>query len=464
MGSSPGRDYLDLLSRQRENYVAATMVGARAVRWKPVRLAAERERRLRDLLAWAAAESPFHRDRLRGIDVDGFTEADLPRLPVLTKSEVMENFDELVTDRQLSLDLVNRHVETLDTDSYLLDRYRVVSTGGSTGTRGLFLYDWDEWCTFAAIATRWQSPEVMGLGRGHLTASFFASNPRHVSGALHAFFHNLPTDDTEELLYLPASLPFQEIVSRLNDSVPPPVVLTGYPSIVLLLAREAQAGRLHVSPRHVATCGEQCGTDVKDAVREAWGVPVWDYWGCTEGVYAYPCDQGTGMHLPDDMVVVEVVDADKRPVPDGTPGESILLTVLYNKTQPLIRYEIGDRLAVNKDVCACGCAHSRIDSILGRSGITFVYPDGPAVHSLGMESILLAADWIAESQVDQTPRGVEIHVASRGTPDYEGLESRFEELLRASGLPDPKVTVTEVPIAARLWSGKLQQFSPLTER
>lgn len=452
--------YLELLARHRQDVSTAWMGVARSLRWSPERLAAERQARLRELLAWAAAGSPFYRERLRGIEPDAFTEVDLPSLPILTKSDLMDHFDDLLTDPALSLDLVNRHVETLDEDAYLLDRYRVVSTSGSTGGRGLFAYDWQEWCSFAANATRRQPPPVVDLPSDPTTASFFAANPRHISGSLHAFFHSLP-DDASSLLHLPASLPFQEIVDRLNRADPQPMELTGYPSLIGLLALEALAGRLHVVPKRVTTCGEQCGMEIVSVIKQAWGVDVWDYWGCTEGVYAFPCSEATGMHLPDDMVVVEVVDGDGRPVPDGTPGQSILLTVLYKKAQPLIRYQIDDRMIVDRSTCACGCAHSRIVEIRGRSAATFDYPGGRSVHWLGMQSILLAAASVAESQVRQTPTGVQLYVSSRGDPDHVGLQSAFENFLRKSGLTDPEVTVTEVPAAARLWSGKFQQFRPL---
>ena len=451
--------YNDLLGRQRSDFGKAMMLGARSVRWSQARLLSHRQSKLRDLLSWAASNSEFYRERLDGIDVSNFTEADLQTLPALTKSDIMDNFDDLVTDRRLTLAGLNQHVEHLDTDRYLFDRYRVVSTSGSTGARALFAYDWAEWCTFAAIATRWQSREMAEFPPGYTTASFFAANPRHVSGALNSFFHNLPSDTGQAFLHLPASLPLVEIVARLNKAKP--MVLSGYPSLILLLAQEALAERLSIRPRYISTCGEQCGPDVMAAVRKAWGIGVYDYWGCTEGVYAFPCDIDSGMHIPDDSVVLEVVDATGKPVPDGTQGAKILLTVLYYKTQPLIRYEISDCMTVTKEVCGCGCAHSRITNLSGRSTTSFTYPNGTAVHWLGMMGIMLATDWVSESQVRQTSNGVEVRVTASGLKDFDGLRSRFCTLLQKSGLADPEVVVSEVPSVDRLWSGKLQQFVAL---
>jgi hypothetical protein len=78
--------------------------------WPAGRLAAWQRDRLRTLLARAIERSPFHAARLRGIDPGRFELADLPRLPVMTKAEMMEGFDVVATDRRLTRDVVERHL------------------------------------------------------------------------------------------------------------------------------------------------------------------------------------------------------------------------------------------------------------------------------------------------------------------------------------------------------------------
>ena len=63
-------------------------------------------------------------------------EADLERLPVMTKADLMDNFDDIVTDARLSRDLCEDHLERAD--EYLLDEFHVVASGGSSGQRGVF--------------------------------------------------------------------------------------------------------------------------------------------------------------------------------------------------------------------------------------------------------------------------------------------------------------------------------------
>lgn len=450
--------YAALLERQREAVFAELLRATRRLAWTPERLAAERERRLRELLTHAAAGAPFWRERLAGIDLERFREADLAALPVLTKGELQAEFDRIVTVPGITWAKATAHVGSLAEDSYLEGTYRVVATSGSGGPRTVFVYGFEEWACFVALVTRWRRRSGEPEGR---LASLFARNPKHVSGALHAFLEGAG-EAPVPVTHLPANLPVPEIVAGLNAAEPE--ILQGYPSMVELLAGEAMAGRLRSSPRWVATCGEQCTESARAAVRAAWGVEIYDFWGCSEGAYAFPCRERAGMHLPDDLVIVEPVDRDNRPVPFGAPADKLLLTNLYNKTQPLIRYEIDDAVTIVEEPCACGCAHRRIVEVRGRTDSVFSYENGASVHHLGMAGILQSDPAVAELQVSQTPKGIEVALVTRGGCDTGSLRGRLEELLRRSGLEDPKVVVRTTSSLDRLWSGKLRQFEPLGTR
>src|SRR5229473_2822972 len=74
--------------------------------------------------------------------------APLAALQVMTKDDLMANFDEIVTDDRLRLDVVEDHLEALTAaDAYLFGRYHAVASSGSSGRRGVFVYDWDGWIT-----------------------------------------------------------------------------------------------------------------------------------------------------------------------------------------------------------------------------------------------------------------------------------------------------------------------------
>jgi len=78
------------------------------------------------------------------------------------------------------------------------------------------------------------------------------------------------------------------------------------------------------------------------------------------------------MHLPDDLAIIEPVDRYGNVVAPGQPADKVLLTNLYNRTQPLIRYEITDAMTVVAGTCECGCA----------TGESPTWPGGPMASSL----------------------------------------------------------------------------------
>jgi hypothetical protein len=116
--------------------------------WTPEQVRAERLRGLRELIAHARAHSPWHRKRLADVDPERCTEDDLRRLPVMTKHDLMSHFDAIVTDPRLTRAVVERHLDALTRDAYLLDEYHVCASGGSSGQRGVFLYERDACFTY----------------------------------------------------------------------------------------------------------------------------------------------------------------------------------------------------------------------------------------------------------------------------------------------------------------------------
>ena len=212
--------------------------------WDAGRLAACQRDRLRALLARAIADSPFHAGRLRGVDPDRFELADLARLPVMTKADMMENFDAATTDRRLTRDLVERHLARSVTDpSLLLGDYVVLVSGGSSGQRGLFVQTVDEYAEFAASVTRRAMAATVAAGglppEGLVIGMVGAGSPVHSSGLGSVTATRPPV----RLVSAPASLPIAEIVRRLNAAQPPN--LLAYAAKLAELAREQRDGRLN---------------------------------------------------------------------------------------------------------------------------------------------------------------------------------------------------------------------------
>src|SRR5207244_2415039 len=99
---------------------------------------------------------------------------------------------------------------------------------------------------------------------------------------------------------------------------------------------------------------------------DTWSVTPFNHYAMTEGPVGIDCASHRGIHVFEDLCIVENVDSSNRPVPPGSRGDKILFTNLLNYTQPLIRYEVTDMLTMSGEPCPCGRPFSLISGIDGR--------------------------------------------------------------------------------------------------
>jgi phenylacetate-coenzyme A ligase PaaK-like adenylate-forming protein len=450
-------DQHETLRRQHLDHMSAlTPALVDRLDWSAERLAEHRTAGLRELLRVAVARSPWHRRRLADVDLQRVTEADLVELPAMTKDDLMAHFDEIVTDPRLTLRRVEAHLETLTgAESYLDGRYHAVASSGSSGRRGVFVWGWDTWSTAYAALLRHELRGWMGEAREPVTmATIAAGRPTHASRAIFQTFSR------PELVVRGFSIagPLEETVSGLNEMQP--TVLGGYPSGLVALAREAAAGKLRIAPRRVYCFAEPLLPEMRELVEQVWSAPVCNWW-CSSEMFplAVGCGSSPQMHLSDDLVVVEPVDANGRAVATGTRSAKVLLTNLTNPTLPLIRYEVTDEVVMLDGACPCGSAHRLVADVEGRLDDSFDYA-GVTVHPHVFRSPLSRSRHVLEYQVRQTPDGAEILVRAEGAPDLRPLQRDVAEALVRLGAPG-HVTLVEVPGIARHASGKLPRFVPL---
>lgn len=244
--------------------------------WSADRLAAYRSHRLREVVRHACERSPWHRDRLEGVDVDRLDEASLRELPPMTKTDLMENFDRIVADERLSLDLVDAHLATVTSGGYLVDGQTAITSGGSTGERGVFVYDWAGWATFWVsvfrhlLRAKWSDPELRS--RPAVLAWVAAAHFTHATAALSRTFNSPEFVNVR----FPVTLATDEIVAGLNDAQPD--VLLAYPSALHVLSVEARAGRLRIAPPQILSCSEPLLPEIRSAAEAAWDVRVGNAW------------------------------------------------------------------------------------------------------------------------------------------------------------------------------------------
>ena len=443
--------------------IADTLVARVGVRrrdrWSRTRLLAFQQAALDRLLRHARTTSPYYREALRGAP-------DLPlaELPVLTKARLMEQWDRICTSDALRLtEVEGRLAETeraaTDPGHAWRGRWRLAATGGTTGRRGVFAWNRQEWIQVLNSYARvndWAGVSV-GLGRPLRTAFVSSLNPTHQSAVVGASLRSslVPT------LRLDAVTPETDLVDKLNRFEPR--LLVGYASMVGLLAQAQLDGRLQIHPERVVAASEPLTAPARDAAQAAWGESVViDSYAATETAsIASTCPQG-GWHLCEDFVIVEPVTEDYRPVPIGVTADKVLVTVLFSRTLPLIRYELTDSIRLSPETCPCGLPFALLEAVEGRTEDTLSLPgrDGPVrVHPNVFHAALEALaphGW----QVEQRPNRLIVRlVGTAADPELAGR--RVEQALADHSIDTVPVEVLTVTAIERTRLGKTQLVKAL---
>src|SRR6478672_12674868 len=227
------------------NAVQAALVDhAARLAWTPEQIQCYREHRLRELLAFARQRSPFHARRLRALELNSVTVADLASVPVMTKADAQDSWDDIVTDRWLNRERAERILAEQEWYSYTPDGYQVFSSGGSSGVRGVYVWSWQLFVSAACLAWRMQARAERREPQPGPTrlAVLEAGMPPHASTPL----FDVPTAAGMETVVIAAGAPFDEVLAAVAAARP--THLVGYPSVIGRLAHATLAGELDCHP------------------------------------------------------------------------------------------------------------------------------------------------------------------------------------------------------------------------
>jgi phenylacetate-coenzyme A ligase PaaK-like adenylate-forming protein len=312
-------------------------------------------------------------------------------------------------------------------------RYWVSATSGSSGRKSVIPSDAHEWAT--AIASYGRANEWSGIHASPVhpvrMAVVSSTTAWHQSSRVAAtvkspFIHSERMD---------AAAPLPDIVARLNQLRPD--ILIGYASMIRILADEQLAGRLRIAPTAVNSASEVLTDETRAIATRAWGASPFNVYAATEtGGIAAECPQHR-MHLFEDLVIPEVVDDQYRPVPPGQPGDRLLVTVLFSRTLPLIRYEMTDRVTLATETCSDGLPFRLLESIEGRTDDIVVLPAAAGgsirIHPVVFHQVLDLLDAPAW-QVRQHGADITVLVAAAGpTVDIPATERALRAALAAAG-------------------------------
>jgi phenylacetate-coenzyme A ligase PaaK-like adenylate-forming protein len=439
----------------------------RVTRGSPQLLARRQQERLSELVAFARAHSRFYAEKYRGLP-ENITDA--RQLPPVTKFELMEHFDEVVTDLNVQKTGVEAFLADQSTiGQAYLDQYMVWTTSGTTGTPGIFLEDkaWDtviNAVNLTRIGLEWYTPDVIRgmLKRGGMTAAIFAGNGHFLGVSMIERQRRSRASRARSIHLVPVTLPIPEIVQRLNELQL--AMFSGYASALALLAQEQLAGRLHIQPAIVVSSAEPLSDENRALIQLAFGVPPRNNYSCSEGgVMGYECRQGK-MHLNTDWVLIEPVDENYQPIAPGQFSSRVLITNLANRVMPILRYELGDRVSLDPAPCDCGITlpvvnvEGRTDEIL-----RFESSNGQTIPvlPLAMWAIIKETLGVLRFQAIQTtPQALKIRLETKPVADraetWDKVEARVREYLQKQGLGNVTILRATEPPTRDPKSGKFR--------
>ena len=300
---------------------------------------------------------------LGDMEQDGWFE----KLPVVTKKDLREHFEEFIDASQRR---------------YL----KVSTTGGSTGTPTKTGYDG-------------RIPEEIYSWR---LQSWFGVNPwddhayvwRDTRSSWLAKFKNAamwwPTRHLKMDATLISEDGMKQFLRKYNKLRP--TLLQGYVGAVSQLSRYVVDNGIKVHPpKFVWTTSAPLPDSQRRLIQAAFHAPVSDQYGsCELRWIAAQCPECAGLHVNTEHVHIEFVDDSNSPVTNGLYGRT-LLTNLEDTVFPLIRYENGDRGRWSNAVCSCGRSLPIIDSVKGRESENFKLPSGKIVNGEFLTTIFDAA-------------------------------------------------------------------------
>jgi phenylacetate-CoA ligase len=315
-------------------------------------------KKFRALLRHVHANSPYYANIMRekGLDVESCGVGDFP---LLTKSILMANFNDIVTDRRVSKQVIADFLSrSTDPKERLFDELTVMHTSGTSGEVGYFVYAPADFGRLRAAAMRNRETYrglLPGFGRRlrRLRLAFYGATGGHFAGvtgmaSMQRGIQRLFVDARA----FEVNTPLPAVVAGLNRFKPD--ALWGYTTALKMLGDEQRAGRLDIRPVAVAASGETVTkADMQFLSAAFGGATALSLYACTEHLMlGISNPDGETMTLMDDNLIFEFYE------------DHSVITNLFNYTLPLIRYRMSDIL---RPVSAPGAPRIQIQNLVGRT-------------------------------------------------------------------------------------------------
>lgn len=343
------------------------------------------------------------------------------------------------------------------------DSYYKGKTSGSSGNPLFFAKD--KYCHALTWANIFDLYGRYGIDYGRsLQARFYAmplealgkSVERvkdYLSGRIRFVIHDMSDKRIEEFLTTFRKKSFKYIY--------------GYTNSLILLARYLKRESIVLnsicpSLKVCIATSEVCTLEDKKLMESSFGVPVINEYGSSEVSIIAFGDQEKDWRISGELLHVEVLDNDNRPLPPGQVGK-IVVTSFFNKAMPFIRYEVGDRGAIVYD----DKNRPLLKQLYGRLNDTLRLPSGKVVPGFTFY-------YVTKAMMDRIPGLREYNIKQTAVDTLEfdlvmdsTMDDRSEEELRRLALkylePGMKIHFNKVEKIVRTPSGKMKHFQALQD-
>lgn len=181
-----------------------------------------------------------------------------------------------------------------------------------------------------------------------------------------------------------------------------PQFLKGYSGATYVLAHGFKERGLEPFPlKALFTTSEFQPQSLRDVIEDYFQAPVYDYYGSVEiNSLGYQCPERNGSyHIPEEHVVIEVESSsgEYSETGDGT----FVITDLDNYLMPLIRYRNGDAGALSTAGCRCGRTLKKIQTLHGRTSGFLRATSGAFVSGVSVAYVMRNTESIREYSLIQ---------------------------------------------------------------
>ncbi len=420
-------------------------------RKSPEEVEAIQQQNIRSTIEYALARSSFYNNLYGGRRADDLLKEGFSYLPFTDKTAIMDNFNSVVTSPQLNKNDIEKYLSAYPVGTKYKGRYTTIHTSGTSGKIGIFTYDSPGWDSLVGLCISRATNYRLSLKRIRL--AFIGLTDGHYAGiTLASAAPRLLAVTT----FCSVNEPAEKVVERLNKFRPDD--LRGYPSGLTVLASEQLAGRLHIKPKTVVSSAEPLEGRTRHLIEEAFGLEPYNFYAASESLcIAQDCYLHRGLHVFNDQNVIELVDSIGNPVEPGKPGE-VVLTNLYNRCQPIIRYKMHDIAIYSEETCECGLPFPLLKAVGGRRDEMLWVENGSGgyevIHPMVFVEFFIPG--LRGLQVQQLERNrLRLLVAAEGNPEVivVAARERMREILSGKGLQDV-VEFDVVPVESILPDSK----------